>query len=111
MMLARFAPMTRMNSERAGPRDTRSTTQTRSLLIRTLPGLPSIRPERNRTFISFAQGAPAGKQIVTVRLAVILGTSERRMYLVHQPPKAGVRTPAVAPGVRALSWRDFVEEL
>ncbi|MCI0354504.1 MAG: DUF4143 domain-containing protein, partial [Acidobacteria bacterium] len=33
------------------------------------------------------------------------------MVLVHQAPKSGVRTPAVAPGVRALPWRDFIEEL
>jgi predicted AAA+ superfamily ATPase len=31
------------------------------------------------------------------------------MFLVHQAPKSGVRTPAVAPGVRALPWRDFLE--
>ena len=32
------------------------------------------------------------------------------MFLVHQPPKAGSSTQAVAPGVRALVWRDFLEE-
>ena len=31
------------------------------------------------------------------------------MFIVHQAPKSGVRTPAVAPGVRALPWRDFLE--
>jgi hypothetical protein len=31
------------------------------------------------------------------------------MFLVHQAPRSGVRTPAVAPGVRALPWRDFLE--
>lgn len=31
------------------------------------------------------------------------------MFLVHQAPQSGVRTPAVAPGVRALPWRDFLE--
>ncbi|MGH8568104.1 MAG: DUF4143 domain-containing protein, partial [Gammaproteobacteria bacterium] len=33
------------------------------------------------------------------------------MVLVHQAPKSGTRTPAVAPGVRALPWREFIEEL
>ena len=33
------------------------------------------------------------------------------MFLVHQPPKTRSRTEAVAPGVRALAWRDFVDEL
>jgi predicted AAA+ superfamily ATPase len=33
------------------------------------------------------------------------------MFLVHQPPKVKSRTEAVAPGVRALAWRDFVDEL
>ena len=31
------------------------------------------------------------------------------MFLVHQAPKSGIRTAAVAPGVRALAWRDFLE--
>jgi hypothetical protein len=30
------------------------------------------------------------------------------MYLVHEAPAAGRRTTAVAPGVKALPWRDFV---
>ena len=33
------------------------------------------------------------------------------MVPVHQAPKAGAHTSAVAPGVRALPWRDFIEEL
>ena len=33
------------------------------------------------------------------------------MSLVHQSPKARVPTQAVAPGVRALIWQDFVREL
>lgn len=31
------------------------------------------------------------------------------MFLVHQPPKVGIGTEAVAPGVRALAWREFVD--
>lgn len=30
-------------------------------------------------------------------------------FLVHQAPKSGIRTAAVAPGVRALPWQDFLE--
>jgi predicted AAA+ superfamily ATPase len=33
------------------------------------------------------------------------------MFLVHQPPRAGATTHAVAPGVRALPWQRFVAEL
>jgi predicted AAA+ superfamily ATPase len=33
------------------------------------------------------------------------------MFLVHQAPKSGAGTSAVAPGVRALSWQGFLEEL
>ncbi len=32
------------------------------------------------------------------------------MFLVHQQPKAGIATQAVAPGVRALVWQDFLAE-
>jgi hypothetical protein len=33
------------------------------------------------------------------------------LFLIHQAPMAGTPTPAVAPGVRALPWRTFVEGL
>jgi predicted AAA+ superfamily ATPase len=33
------------------------------------------------------------------------------MFLVHQAPMSGAGTSAVAPGVRALPWRDFLETL
>jgi uncharacterized protein len=32
------------------------------------------------------------------------------MFLVHQQPKTKSLTQAVAPGVRALAWQDFLEE-
>ena len=32
------------------------------------------------------------------------------MFLVYQPPKAGAPTPAIAPNVRAVPWRDFVAD-
>ena len=32
------------------------------------------------------------------------------MFLVHQPPKTKTSIQAVAPGVRALVWQDFLEE-
>jgi hypothetical protein len=34
-----------------------------------------------------------------------------RMFLVHQSPQAGTPTSAVAPGVRALPWQEFLEDL
>jgi predicted AAA+ superfamily ATPase len=33
------------------------------------------------------------------------------MFLLHQAPRMGARTTAVAPGVRALPWREYVEQL
>ena len=33
------------------------------------------------------------------------------MIVVHQPPRAGSASPALAPGVRALPWREFLETL
>jgi hypothetical protein len=33
------------------------------------------------------------------------------MFLVHQPSSVAPRTEAVAPGVRALAWRDFIDQL
>ncbi len=33
------------------------------------------------------------------------------MFLIHQPPKMPVATRAVAPGVRALAWPDFLAGL
>jgi hypothetical protein len=47
-----------------------------------------------------------------LRLAEAIRRREARrkveMYLVHRPARAPVRSNAVAPGVRALAWRDFV---
>jgi hypothetical protein len=40
--------------------------------------------------------------------AKVAGT---KMLLVHQSPQAGTPTPAVAPGVRALPWQEFLEML
>jgi hypothetical protein len=31
------------------------------------------------------------------------------MYLIHRQPKAKSPTQAVAPGVRALGWEDFLD--
>ena len=33
------------------------------------------------------------------------------MFLVYQAPRGGAQTAAVAPGVRALPWQEFVAEL
>ncbi len=38
-------------------------------------------------------------------------TTEVTMTLVHEASRSAIRTHAVAPGVRALSWREFLEEL
>ncbi len=34
-----------------------------------------------------------------------------RMSVVYEPPKSGAPTRALAPGVTAVPWRDFVDEL
>jgi uncharacterized membrane protein len=34
-----------------------------------------------------------------------------RMFLVHQAPKARTPTAAVAIGVRALPWQEFLDDL
>jgi len=50
------------------------------------------------------------------RLAAALKSKRRnagatRMFLVHQSPRGGTPTPAVAPGVQALPWQQFLEAL
>ena len=50
------------------------------------------------------------------RLAAALRNKRSRgttveMFLVHQRPKTPVATRAVAPGVQALAWQDFVSRL
>jgi hypothetical protein len=50
------------------------------------------------------------------RLAEAMKGKRRRrtaieMFLVHQPPKVPVATQAVAPGVRASAWPDFIAGL
>lgn len=39
------------------------------------------------------------------------GGTTVRLFLAHQEPKAGTPTPAIAPGVQALPWRRFLDEL
>ena len=34
-----------------------------------------------------------------------------KIFLVHQSPQAGTPTRAVAPGVRALPWQEFLDAL
>lgn len=51
-----------------------------------------------------------------LRLAEALRRSRPRgttveLHLVHQSPKTPAATRAVAPGVRAWVWRDFVNQL
>jgi predicted AAA+ superfamily ATPase len=50
------------------------------------------------------------------RLAVALARKRPRgtpveMFVVHQRPKSPAATHALAPGVRALAWQDFVGQL
>jgi predicted AAA+ superfamily ATPase len=50
------------------------------------------------------------------RLAIALRQKRPRatkveLHLVHHPPRTPVATQAVAPGVRAWAWRDFVKQL
>lgn len=42
--------------------------------------------------------------------SVAPGGGPVRLFLVHQAPRAGVATSAVAPGVRALSTQQFIED-
>ncbi len=39
------------------------------------------------------------------------GRTRVESLLVHQPARNAGRTTAIAPGVRALAWQDFVAEL
>jgi len=55
-----------------------------------------------------AMAAPMQRLAAAVKKKRPNGTAVD-MFLVHQAPRAGVRTSAVAPGVRALPWRDFLE--
>jgi hypothetical protein len=50
------------------------------------------------------------------RLAAALRQKRSRqtaveLHLVHQPQRTPTATQAVAPGVRAWAWRDFVERI
>ncbi len=50
------------------------------------------------------------------RLAEAIGRTRPRRrkvskVLVHEAPRAGVRTPALVEGVRAVPWREYVAEL
>jgi hypothetical protein len=64
----------------------------------------------------------AGRTVTPVMAAPMLRLAEAlqrkraqaagtRMFLVHQAPRAGTPTSAVAPGVRALPWQEFLEDL
>ena len=51
-----------------------------------------------------------------LRLAVALRrkrphSTNVELHLVHQPPRTPASTRAVAPGVRAWAWQDFVGQL
>jgi predicted AAA+ superfamily ATPase len=57
-----------------------------------------------------AMAAPMQRLTEAMKKKRLKGTAVD-MFLVHRAPRSGVRTSAVAPGVRALPWRDFLEVL
>jgi hypothetical protein len=57
-----------------------------------------------------------GMAVSMQRLATALQRKHPRasaveMFLIHQSPKSPAATQALAPGVRALTWPDFVRQL
>lgn len=65
---------------------------------------------KNTTTVTPAMAAPMRRLQEAVRKKRRSG-SGLDLFLVHQPPKTNNGITAVAPGVRALSWRDFLDEL
>lgn len=59
--------------------------------------------------VSPAMAMPMQRLAEAVRKKRVAGTVVD-MFLVHQQPKANSLTQAVAPGVRALAWQDFLSE-
>lgn len=57
-----------------------------------------------------AMAAPMQRLAEAMKRRRLKGTGVD-LFLVHQATKAGSRVQAVAPGVRALPWPDFLEEL
>jgi len=57
-----------------------------------------------------AMAAPMKRLAEALRRKRPAGT-KIEMNLVHQPPKTPAATRAVAPGVRAWAWQDFVQKL
>ena len=54
--------------------------------------------------------APMQRLAAAMRQKRAKGTKVE-MFLVHQPPRAGSRTEAVSPGVRAVPWMQFIKYL
>jgi len=55
-----------------------------------------------------AMAAPMQRLAEAMKKTRPAGTSVD-MFLVHEAPTAGIKTRAVAPGVRALPWREFLD--
>jgi predicted AAA+ superfamily ATPase len=55
---------------------------------------PAMAAPLRRLADAFGKRMPAGDTV--------------KMFLLHQAPDAGVDTAAVAPGVRAMAWQDYV---
>lgn len=64
----------------------------------------------NATGVTPAMAAPLQRLQEAVRKKRRQG-SGLDLFLVHQPPKSHRGITAVAPGVRALAWRDFLDEM
>ena len=60
--------------------------------------------------VSPAMAAPMLRLAAALKQSRAQGTKVE-LFLVHQPPRAGSPTEAVASGVRAMPWMKFVEEL
>ena len=58
-----------------------------------------------------AMAAPMQRLAEAMKRKALPNCAAVRMFLVHEEPKAGLATQAVAPGVRALPWRNFLDEL
>lgn len=62
-----------------------------------LLGIPAMAAPMRRLAEALTKKRPRGTRVA--------------MFLVHQKPKTPITTEAVAPGVRALPWQEFVRQL
>jgi predicted AAA+ superfamily ATPase len=72
-------------------------------------GVSLVECKATRT-VTPAMAAPLQRLAEALRKKRPRGTTVE-LHLVHQPPKTPAATRAVAPGVRAWVWQDFVRQL